>query len=81
MSQARRNAMQEIAGLFRSARVARCLSQEEVAMRAGISTYSYGCLERGTSSSGNTANPTLETLVRISMALGVDLRELPDAPQ
>lgn len=61
---------------LRTARLQRGRSQEEVAHAAGISVYAYGCLERGQSTSGGDANPTLDTLLRVLHALGLELREL-----
>lgn len=58
-------------------RVDRGLSQEQVAQAAGIATYAYGCLERGQSPSGGSANPTLMTLMRVFHALEVAPPELP----
>lgn len=46
------------------------LSQESVALAAGITTSYYGQIERG------TANPTVETLERICDALGVSVNDV-----
>lgn len=45
------------------------LSQEEVAHLAGLAVPVYGRLERGESSKGDWANPTLDTLLRVFSAL------------
>ncbi|WP_373426059.1 helix-turn-helix domain-containing protein [Microbacterium sp. W4I20] len=52
----------------------RGLSQEEVAMRADIALGSYGCLERGRSPSGQAANPTFLTILRVFSVLGISGR-------
>lgn len=48
------------------------LSQEQLALQAGINKNSLGAIERGQSS------PTIETLAKISEALGLELKELVD---
>lgn len=48
------------------------LSQEQLALQAGINKNSLGAIERGQSS------PTVETLAKISEALGLELKELVD---
>lgn len=46
------------------------ISQEEVALRAGITTSYYGQIERG------EANPTVDILERICAALEITMAEL-----
>ncbi|MDZ8202728.1 helix-turn-helix transcriptional regulator [Microbacterium sp. SSW1-59] len=62
----------ELGVALRRVRRRRGQSQEQVALNAGISTHTYGCLERGKSPSGGSANPTFGTLIRVFEALGID---------
>lgn len=55
---------------IRQARVARNLTQEDVAHAAGVNSSYYGKLERGLN------NPTLDTLVRVTEVIGVSLSEV-----
>lgn len=48
------------------------LNQEELGAKAGISATSIGSIERGTSV------PGIDTLERIAIALGIELKELVD---
>ncbi len=52
------------------------VSQEKLAHRAGISTFTYRKLENGESNPGTPANPRLRTLVMIARALEIPLAEL-----
>jgi transcriptional regulator with XRE-family HTH domain len=52
------------------------LTQEQVARAAGISTFTYQKLEKGESNPGTAANPRLQTLVALSLALGVEVSSL-----
>lgn len=70
--QAHHDVVRSLGLTFRQLRALQGLSQEEVALRAGVSVQSYGCLERGQSPSGGAANPTLYTLLRIFQALGIE---------
>lgn len=72
-------ASDELARIIRSARLARGMSQEQVALDAGIALYTYSCLERGIATSGDAANPTLDTVLRVFGALDLDLG--PQAPR
>lgn len=74
----RRQIVREIGELLRAARVARGLSQEEVAEAANLATFTYASLERGHTLPGIDINPTLDTLIRAATVLEVDLRDLPD---
>lgn len=56
---------------LRAIRIQRGLTQEEVALEAGIAVFTYGNLERGRSRSG-VENPTLDTLLRVFRALDVE---------
>jgi len=60
-----------LATTLRNARQSLGLSQEQVAFRAGIAVVTLSNLERGISSSGTPANPTLRTLLRIFEVLGI----------
>ncbi|WP_437583425.1 helix-turn-helix transcriptional regulator [Paramicrobacterium sp. CJ85] len=64
-----------VAGLVKQRRKELGLSQEEVAAQAQVSIGTYSALERGRSLSGGEANPTLQTLVRIFLVLGIRFRE------
>ncbi|WP_137113305.1 helix-turn-helix transcriptional regulator [Mesorhizobium sp. GR13] len=54
----------------RRLRVERELSQDDLAYNAGIERAYVGHLERG------TKNPTLDTLEKLSKALGTDIADL-----
>ena len=51
-------------------RLAKCLSQEELAFRAGMHRTYLGGIERG------ERNPSLKNIVAIAKALDITLREL-----
>jgi transcriptional regulator with XRE-family HTH domain len=55
---------------LRELRLAFRITQEELAERAGLSYKFIGEIERG------KGNPTVDTMYRLSKALGVDLHEL-----
>lgn len=63
---------------LRSLRCDRGLTQEEVAHRADIATYTYQKYEYGESKPGSPMNPTLQTLTALSDALDVRLSDLLD---
>jgi transcriptional regulator with XRE-family HTH domain len=65
----------DIGERIRSLRMARGLSQEEVARRTGIGLKSYGDLERG-----RTRDPHYSTLRGVARALGVRVEELLEEP-
>lgn len=56
-----------------SAREARGLSQESVALSAGIAVVTLSNLERGVSSSGMPSNPTLATMLRLFEVLDIEV--------
>lgn len=56
----------------------RGLTQEEVASRAGIATFTYQKYEKGESRPGTPMNPELFTLVSLSEAFEVRLSVLLD---
>ncbi|RNI17053.1 helix-turn-helix domain-containing protein [Flexivirga caeni] len=58
------------------ARHALDLSQEEVAHRVGISSYTYQKFEKGESKPGTPMNPRLTTLLAVCGVLGMSLDEL-----
>lgn len=59
-----------VAARIRQLRLERGLSQEEVSLTASINPAYYGQVERGLKC------PTIDTLYKISLALGVSLPEL-----
>jgi transcriptional regulator with XRE-family HTH domain len=68
-----------LAKRLRTTRSLRGLTQEGVALAAGLSVQQYSALERGRVPSGRVANPTLDTLIRVFTVLRYDPRRLPDA--
>lgn len=52
------------------------LTQEAVAYRAGVSTYTYQKFEKGESKPGTPMNPRLFTLIALANVFGVSLQEL-----
>ncbi len=69
-------AVRQVAAALRTARLARGMSQEDVAHAAGIAVSTYTRLERGSGARGT--NPTLSTLRSIGRALGVRIRVVVD---
>lgn len=63
---------------LRKLREERGLTQEEVAERAGIATYTYQKFENGESKPGTPMNPRLRTLVALSHVFGQRVCELLD---
>ncbi|WP_101845315.1 helix-turn-helix transcriptional regulator [Zhihengliuella sp. ISTPL4] len=57
-------------------RVAKGLSQEAVAYRAGLTRFTYQRYERGEAQSGAPSNPSLRTLLALSQVLEVPIQEL-----
>ena len=57
-------------------RVEKGLTQERLAVAAGVTTFTYYKLEKGESNPGSPANPRLRTLVSLAEVLGVDVRDL-----
>lgn len=66
----------KLADRLRSLRDERGLSQESVAHRAGISTYTYQKFEKGESKPGTPMNPRLYTLLALADVFEIDVREL-----
>lgn len=73
---------QRFATSLRSARERALLTQEDVAYRSGLTRYTYQKYEKGESSPGHPANPTLRTILALSQVLGTSVAELlpGDAP-
>lgn len=61
---------------LRSARLAAGMTQERVALSAGISLFTYQKMEKGESNPGTPANPRLQTLLALSAVLGVRIGDL-----
>lgn len=61
---------------LQTARHARGLSQEDVAYRARLTRYTYQKYEKGESKPGEPMNPTIRTLLALSMVLGVTIDDL-----
>ncbi|WP_409048508.1 helix-turn-helix domain-containing protein [Microbacterium sp. HA-8] len=62
------------------ARVARGLSQEQLAYAAGLSRYTFQKFEKGESMPGTPANPSLRNVMAIAQVLDVTLDELAPLP-
>jgi transcriptional regulator with XRE-family HTH domain len=54
-------------------RLARGLSQELIAHTVGLSRYTYQKYEKGESKPGTPANPSLQTVLAITQAIGIPL--------
>lgn len=70
ISMRKREIMQATADRIRHLRRQRDISQEELALRAGINTVYYGQIERGQKC------PTVDTLYKIAVGLDVPLPDL-----
>ena len=70
MDAQKREISEKVGARIRYLRRDRSLSQEELALRAGLNPAYYGQVERGTKC------PTIDTLYKISKALDVSLPEL-----
>ena len=57
-------------------RIARNLSQEQVAYAAGLSRYTFQKYEKGESMPGTPANPSLHSIMAVAQVLEVSLNEL-----
>lgn len=69
--QRRHEAALRLGATLRSLRLARNLSQEQLALDAGLSVDTYGSIERGRTPGGGDPNPRIDTLLRIFAALQV----------
>ncbi|RLP75632.1 XRE family transcriptional regulator [Mycetocola tolaasinivorans] len=65
---------------LRELRISRGLSQEEVAVAAGISRYTYQKFEKGESRPGTSANPSLQNVLALCQVLGVPIERLLPSP-
>lgn len=61
-------------------RLARGLSQEQVAYAAGLSRYTFQKFEKGESMPGAPANPSLHNIMAIAQVLQVGLDDLVPTP-
>lgn len=68
--------MGEFGANLRRARLDAGLTQEDVAVSARISLFTYQKLEKGESNPGTPANPRLQTLLALSAVLGVSIEDL-----
>ncbi len=57
-------------------RLARGLTQEEIAYSAGMSRYTYQKFDKGLSSPDTPANPNIRNVMALAQLLGVTLDEL-----
>jgi len=67
---------QQVGLRLHNARIDAGLSQEQLAVRAGITRATYSQLEKGLTRPEVPANPTLYTLVSLSQALGMSVHDL-----
>nr|WP_091476921.1 helix-turn-helix transcriptional regulator [Microbacterium azadirachtae] len=63
--------------MLRMARLEKGASQEQLALDAGITVYTYGGLERGHTPRGDEVNPTFDTVMRILHALDIEVEFKP----
>jgi len=68
--------MQRLGSNLRQRRLEIGLTQEAVAVRAGISLFTYVKLEKGESNPGTPANPRLQTLLALAFVLDAHLEDL-----
>lgn len=68
--------MDELGSNLRRARIESGLTQERVALAAGISLFTYQKMEKGESNPGTPANPRLQTLLALSSVLEVPIGDL-----
>lgn len=72
--------MRDLGAALRRARLSAGMTQEDVAVRARISLFTYQKLEKGESNPGTPANPRLQTLLALSSVLGVSVDDLVPDP-
>ncbi len=71
--------MREFGLNLRKIRTEAGMTQERVALSAGISLFTYQKMEKGESNPGTPANPRLQTLLALSFVLEVEVgRLVPD---
>ncbi len=63
---------------LRDLREERGMTQEQVAAKAGIATFTYQKFEKGESRPGSPMNPELYTLNALCKVYGIELSELLD---
>ncbi len=63
---------------LRDLREERGMTQEQVAAKAGIATFTYQKFEKGESRPGSPMNPELYTLNALCRVYGIELSELLD---
>ncbi|MFD7870706.1 helix-turn-helix transcriptional regulator [Microbacterium sp. NPDC059771] len=66
----------ELGHQIRRLRVAKELSQEALAFRAGLTRFTVQRYEAGEGQTGSPANPSLRTVVALSQVLDVPVEEL-----
>lgn len=66
----------ELAQRLRVLRFQQGVSQEYVAQRAGISTFTYQKFEKGESNPGKPMNPRLSTIIALAHAFNIEPWEL-----
>lgn len=66
----------DLADRLRNLRYEKGWSQEAVAHKAGLSTYTYQKFEKGESKPGTPMNPRLYTLLSLAEVFGIDVLEL-----
>lgn len=66
----------KLANRLRTLRYERGMSQESVAHRAGISTYTYQKFEKGESKPGTPMNPRFFTLIALASVFDIDVKDL-----
>ena len=72
----------ELGVLLHRERVRRGLSQERLAVAAGITAFTYRKLEKGESNPGTPANPRLRTLVALAEVMDIPVAALlPPEPE
>lgn len=70
----------EMGATLHRLRIDKGLSQEQLAYTAGITRYTYQKLEKGESSPGTPANPSLRNIMALAQQLDVTLDELLPQP-
>lgn len=78
ISEAEAELSRKLGERLRDLREEKGLTQEEIAARAGIATYTYQKYEKGESRPGEPMNPELFTLVSLSEAFEVRVSYLLD---
>ncbi|MEG0050158.1 MAG: helix-turn-helix transcriptional regulator [Clostridia bacterium] len=66
----------KLANQLRNLREECGLSQEKVAQRAAISTYTYQKFEKGESKPGTPMNPRLHTLLALAKVFDISINDL-----